>query len=100
MLAQFILILNMEITIYFSLPTPERLNERVIYLETNFAGIANVEKTKMFSGAMSSEEVVKQSYGALMKAKEVKPGLIPGFLFLVKQRGVIVLNFKFPNRLL
>ncbi|MBS8266375.1 SDR family NAD(P)-dependent oxidoreductase [Mesobacillus boroniphilus] len=39
--------------------------------KTNFAAIANVENTKMFSGAMSSEEVAKQGYQALMAGKRV-----------------------------
>ncbi|WP_371931937.1 SDR family NAD(P)-dependent oxidoreductase [Mesobacillus subterraneus] len=38
---------------------------------TNFASVANVEKTKMFSGAMSSQEVAKQGYQALMAGKRV-----------------------------
>lgn len=39
--------------------------------KTNFASVANVEKTKMFSGAMSSVEVAKQGYQALMAGKRV-----------------------------
>lgn len=39
--------------------------------KTNFASVANVEKTKMFSGAMSSQEVAKQGYQALMSGKRV-----------------------------
>lgn len=39
--------------------------------KTNFASVANVEKTKMFSGAMSSQEVAKQGYQALMAGKRV-----------------------------
>ncbi|WP_226678371.1 SDR family NAD(P)-dependent oxidoreductase [Mesobacillus jeotgali] len=39
--------------------------------KTNFASVANVEKTKMFSGAMSSQDVAKQGYQALMAGKRV-----------------------------
>lgn len=39
--------------------------------KTNFASVANVEKTKMFSGAMSSQEVARQGYQALMGGKRV-----------------------------
>lgn len=39
--------------------------------KTNFASVANVEKTKMFSGAMSSHEVAKEGYQALMAGKRV-----------------------------
>ena len=39
--------------------------------KTNFASVANVAKTKMFSGAMSSHEVAKQGYQALMAGKRV-----------------------------
>ena len=39
--------------------------------KTNFAAVANVEKTKMFSGAMSSQEVAEQGYRALLSGKRV-----------------------------
>jgi uncharacterized protein len=39
--------------------------------KTNFASVANVEKTKMFSGAMSSATVAEQGYKALMMGKRV-----------------------------
>jgi uncharacterized protein len=39
--------------------------------KTNFASVANVEKTKMFSGAMSSAAVAEQGYKALMMGKRV-----------------------------
>ncbi|SFA81443.1 MULTISPECIES: SDR family oxidoreductase [unclassified Bacillus (in: firmicutes)] len=39
--------------------------------KTNFGSVANVEKTKMFSKAMSSEVVAKQGYAALMNGNRV-----------------------------
>nr|WP_257992805.1 SDR family oxidoreductase [Bacillus infantis]MCR6613200.1 SDR family oxidoreductase [Bacillus infantis] len=39
--------------------------------KTNFASVANVEKTKMFSGAMDSREVAHQGYRNLMAGKRV-----------------------------
>ncbi|MFP7445889.1 SDR family oxidoreductase [Bacillus infantis] len=39
--------------------------------KTNFASVAKVEKTKMFSGAMDSSEVAQQGYRALMAGKRV-----------------------------
>ncbi|MEH7443214.1 SDR family oxidoreductase [Bacillus sp. JJ1122] len=39
--------------------------------KTNFASVANVEKTKMFSGAMSSQEVAEEGYRALLSGKRV-----------------------------
>jgi len=39
--------------------------------KTNFGAVANVENTKMFSNAMSSEVVAKQGYSALFKGKRV-----------------------------
>ncbi|RSD28453.1 SDR family NAD(P)-dependent oxidoreductase [Mesobacillus subterraneus] len=39
--------------------------------KTNFASVAKVEKSKMFSGAMSSHEVAKQGYQAAMAGKRV-----------------------------
>lgn len=39
--------------------------------KTNFGSVANVEKTKMFSNAMSSEVVAKQGYAALMNGNRV-----------------------------
>lgn len=39
--------------------------------KTNFAAVANVEKTKMFSGAMSSQEVAELGYRALLSGKRV-----------------------------
>lgn len=45
--------------------------------KTNFAAVANVEGTKMFSQPMNSEIVAKQGYNALMSGKRV---VIPGGL--------------------
>jgi uncharacterized protein len=39
--------------------------------KTNFAAVANVENTKMFSRAMNSEKVAKQAYDALLSGKRV-----------------------------
>jgi len=39
--------------------------------KTNFSSVAKVENTKMFSNAMSSEEVAKQGYDSLMQGKRV-----------------------------
>ncbi|WP_226667556.1 SDR family NAD(P)-dependent oxidoreductase [Metabacillus litoralis] len=39
--------------------------------KTNFGAVANVENTKMFNRAMSSKEVVKQGYVALMNGRGV-----------------------------
>lgn len=39
--------------------------------KTNFSSVANVENTKMFSNAMSSEVVAEQGYHSLMQGKRV-----------------------------
>ncbi|RSK26645.1 SDR family oxidoreductase [Bacillus sp. HMF5848] len=55
--------------------------------KTNFGAVANVENTKMFSRAMSSEVVARQGYAAFIKGKRV---VVTGGL---NKMGVIASKF-------